>query len=128
MIVCISPFYKYFEDTHNTLKYANRAKNIKTKNERNVVSVSYHVAKYTEIITELKNEVKELRKMLRNKGIAGNTIQKREESLEGYQRQMDEHFEKEVKVKDLAFEAVKGWDECFLESFGKTGRIKYFEI
>ena len=109
--------------THNTLKYANRAKNIKTKNERNVVDVSYHVAKYTEIITELKNEVKELRKMLRNKGIAGNTIQKREESLEGYQRQIDEHFAKEVKAKDLAFEAVKGWDEASWNLLAKQGEL-----
>ena len=30
MIANVSPSVKQFEDTHNTLKYANRAKNIKT--------------------------------------------------------------------------------------------------
>ncbi len=30
MIANIGPSIKHFEDTHNTLKYANRAKNIKT--------------------------------------------------------------------------------------------------
>ena len=129
MIVCISPFYKYFEDTHNTLKYANRAKNIKTTNERNVVSVSYHVAKYTEIITELKKEVKELRKMLKNnKGAGVKVNQKRDESLEGYQKQVDEHFEKEQKVKKLAFEAIKGWDDAswnLLVKQSELNNLKY---
>lgn len=31
MIANISPISSCYEDTHNTLKYANRAKNIKTK-------------------------------------------------------------------------------------------------
>ncbi|KAI8350554.1 kinesin motor domain-containing protein [Mortierella sp. GBAus27b] len=31
MIVCVSPSSQHYEETHNTLKYANRAKNIKTK-------------------------------------------------------------------------------------------------
>ncbi len=54
-----------YEDTLNTLKYANRAKNIKTTVERNVVSVDYHVSKYTQIIAELKTEVMELKTRLR---------------------------------------------------------------
>ena len=44
MIANISPSMKQFEDTHNTLKYANRAKNIKTSAQRNVLSVDYHVS------------------------------------------------------------------------------------
>jgi len=30
MIANLGPSIRHFEDTHNTLKYANRAKNIKT--------------------------------------------------------------------------------------------------
>jgi kinesin family protein 18/19 len=47
MIANIGPSHSCFEDTHNTLKYANRAKNIKTSVTRNVLSVEYHVSKYT---------------------------------------------------------------------------------
>lgn len=47
MIANISPSNDSFEDTHNTLKYANRAKNIKTNVTRNVLNVEYHVSKYT---------------------------------------------------------------------------------
>lgn len=47
MIANIAPSNLCYEDTHNTLKYANRAKNIKTKAIRNVLNVEYHVSKYT---------------------------------------------------------------------------------
>ena len=46
MIANISPISSCYEDTHNTLKYANRAKNIKTKASWNILSVDYHVAKF----------------------------------------------------------------------------------
>ena len=48
------------QDTHNTLKYANRAKNIKTKIVRNVLSVAHHISKYTQIIQDLRAEVEQL--------------------------------------------------------------------
>jgi kinesin family protein 18/19 len=52
----------------NTLKYANRAKNIKTKVKRNVLNVNYHISKYSKIIANLKNEITDLRTRL-NAGI-----------------------------------------------------------
>jgi hypothetical protein len=64
MIANCSPCHLNYEDTHNTLKYASRAKNIKTKATRNVVSVNYHLSKYTEIIKELKGEIAELKEKL----------------------------------------------------------------
>jgi len=78
MIAAISPSATTYEDTHNTLKYANRAKNIKTKVTlfwclliskvvRNVVNVKYHISKYTDIIRELRNEVAELKSKLNQK-------------------------------------------------------------
>merc|ERR1719359_2206327 len=64
MIANVSPCHLNFEDTHNTLKYANRAKNIKTKVARNIVSVNYHLSKYSEIIKELRGEVADLKTKL----------------------------------------------------------------
>ena len=64
MIANVSPSATSFEDSHNTLKYANRAKNIKTNSIRNVLQVTNHVAKYTQIISELKQENENLKKHL----------------------------------------------------------------
>merc|ERR1719209_2455586 len=70
MIANVSPSHFNYEDTHNTLKYAKRASNIKTKAVRNVVRVNCHVSKYTEIIKELRGEISELRTRLAEASIA----------------------------------------------------------
>ena len=64
MIANVSPSVFCFEDTHNTLKYAHRAKNIKTKAMRNVLQVSNHVSKFTNIINNLKQENENLKKII----------------------------------------------------------------
>lgn len=46
-----------YEDTYNTLKYANRAKNIKSNLKSNVISVDFHVSNYAKIVEELKQQV-----------------------------------------------------------------------
>ncbi|RKP38430.1 P-loop containing nucleoside triphosphate hydrolase protein, partial [Dimargaris cristalligena] len=60
MIVCCSPASTYFEETYNTLKYANRAKNIKTKVEQNTVNVKAHVSQYVKQIKEQSEIIKRL--------------------------------------------------------------------
>ena len=67
MIANISPSVSSFEDTYNTLKYANRAKNIKTQVTRNVLNVQQHVANYTNIINNLRLEINDLKNQLNNK-------------------------------------------------------------
>jgi kinesin family protein 18/19 len=64
MIANIAPSSSNYEDTHNTLKYANRAKNIKTNVQRNVLNVEYHVSQYTEIINQLRQEITGLKAQL----------------------------------------------------------------
>ncbi|CAF1497107.1 unnamed protein product [Adineta steineri] len=61
MIAHISPASIHFEESRNTLNYADRAKYIKTKVRRNVVDVSYHIAQYKQIIQDLRNQVQLLR-------------------------------------------------------------------
>ena len=61
MIANISPSNLCYEDTNNTLKYANRAKNIKTTAWRNVKHVEHHISEYTKIISELKDEISDLK-------------------------------------------------------------------
>lgn len=61
MIANVSPSSMMYEDTHNTLEYANRAKEIKTRVERNIVSVEHHVTEYVRLIGELRAEIAELK-------------------------------------------------------------------
>lgn len=64
MIVCVSPSSSHYDETYNTLKYANQAKNIRTKVSRNMLNVDRHVAQYVQAIHELKEEVEELKKKI----------------------------------------------------------------
>lgn len=73
-----SPSSMTFDDTYNTLKYANRAKNIKANAsqmkiifkqpnfydfslqfqlKQNVMSVDFHISQYPKIVEKLKEEV-----------------------------------------------------------------------
>ncbi len=58
MIANISAAESSFEETLNTLKYANRAKNIKSTVRRNVLNVDYHISEYVQLINNLRNEIK----------------------------------------------------------------------
>ena len=64
MIANISSAESSFEETLNTLKYANRAKNIRTNAQRNVLNVNYHISEYVQLITNLRGEIKMLKDQL----------------------------------------------------------------
>ncbi|KAG0044847.1 kinesin-like protein Klp5 [Gryganskiella cystojenkinii] len=66
MIACVSPSSQHYEETQNTLKYANRAKNIKTKVSKNTLNVDLHVSQYVQVIYELRQEVAKLKNRLKN--------------------------------------------------------------
>ena len=68
MIANISPGTLGFEETINTLKYANRAKNIKCKVTENKKLVEVHIAEYKNIIVDLKMEIDQL------KGLSGSNL------------------------------------------------------
>ncbi|XP_067298144.1 kinesin-like protein KIF19 [Pseudorasbora parva] len=61
MITHISPASSNFEESRNTLVYADKAKNIRNKVKRNLMNVSYHLAQYTSIIADLRSEIDRLR-------------------------------------------------------------------
>ena len=64
MIANIGPAESSFEETLNTLKYANRAKNIKTNVQRNVLNVNHHISEYVSLITNLRSEIKILKEQI----------------------------------------------------------------
>eukprot|EP00667_Euglena_gracilis_P004040 EG_transcript_4055 len=64
MIANVSPSSMFYEDTDNTLRYANRAKNIKVTAASRVTTVTLHVSEYRRVIAALQKEVAELRSQL----------------------------------------------------------------
>ena len=61
MIATVSPASTQNEETINTLKYANRAKNIKMRVEQNKKMVHLHISAYKNIITGLRDEIETLK-------------------------------------------------------------------
>jgi kinesin family protein 18/19 len=61
MIAHVSPASIHFEESRNTLVYADRAKYIRTKLRRNVIDVTYHISQYQQIIQELAQEIATLK-------------------------------------------------------------------
>lgn len=80
MIVCVSPSSAHYDETHNTLKYANQAKNIRTKVSRNMLNVDRHVAQYVQAIHELREEVAELKGKLAERTAWENALEKKKKA------------------------------------------------
>ncbi|KAI5367300.1 Putative kinesin-like protein [Septoria linicola] len=84
MIVCVSPSSAHFDETQNTLRYANRAKNIQTKSVRNVYNVDRHVKDYLKKIDEQMVLIKELQAQLKDyEKQAFSKFKKAEAKLDG---------------------------------------------
>ncbi|EEF33489.1 Chromosome-associated kinesin KIF4A, putative [Ricinus communis] len=67
MVATISPANNQYHHTINTLKYADRAKEIKTHIQENIGTIDTHVSDYQKMIDNLQIEVCRLRKELANK-------------------------------------------------------------
>ncbi|MCL7036976.1 hypothetical protein MKW94_019381 [Papaver nudicaule] len=67
MVATVSPANSQYHHTVNTLKYADRAKEIKTHIQKNIGTVDTHVSDYQRMIDNLQIEVCRLRKELADK-------------------------------------------------------------
>ena len=67
MVANISPSHLSYEDTLNTLKYANRAKHIRVRAKQNLVRPDEHVSQFEQAIADLRNEVSILKSQLANR-------------------------------------------------------------
>jgi len=61
MIACVAPGGNCFEETVNTLKYAERARKIKKVVNRNAKEIELTTAQYKEIVESLKSEIASLK-------------------------------------------------------------------
>ncbi|XP_076755580.1 kinesin-like protein KIF18A isoform X2 [Xylocopa sonorina] len=64
MIANIAPSNFSYEDTYNTLRYADRAKKIKTHIKKNIISCEMHVTAYIKMVEEQKKEINYLKQKL----------------------------------------------------------------
>lgn len=110
MIVCISPLSQHYDETLNTLKYANRAKEIKTKVVRNRHNLDRHVGSYLKMITEQKQEIEELR--ARETSIIEQAISKHNTSLRGCMNEMTNSIEQLKSTLDKQHQ--EKWHKYFL--------------
>lgn len=120
MIAAVSPSSLTYEDTYNTLKYADRAKNIQSTLKKNVLKVDFHVAKYGQIIEDLRVEIVELKDKLRfyeeGKMVAQSTtnyveICRMREKLDGVfgtrLKMCQEHLDVELKSRDMQWKIYR---------------------
>ena len=114
MIVCISPSSQHFDETQNTLRYANRAKNIQTKVTRNVYNVNRHVKDFLVKIDEQMAMINELKEQQKNsEAVAFAKFKKREEKRDlvckegiarirnAYEHSEKDRFERTCNMKKL---------------------------
>lgn len=101
MIAAISPSSVSFEDTYNTLKYANRAKDIKSSIKSNVLNLNYHVGKYAQICEDQRQEIMELKDKLkayeRENILLG--INPKESEIKRFEEVLEDIFLKRQKVR-----------------------------
>jgi kinesin family protein 18/19 len=88
MIVCVSPSSAHFDETQNTLRYANRAKNIQTKVTRNVYNVNRHVKDFLVKIDEQMRMINELKEQQKDyEAVAFVKFRKQNEKRDGIMRE-----------------------------------------
>ena len=88
MIVCVSPSSQHFDETQNTLRYANRAKNIQTKVTRNIYNVNRHVKDFLVKIDEQMAMINELKQQQKDyEGVAFTKFRKQSEKRDAVARE-----------------------------------------
>jgi len=100
MIVCISPSSAHYDETHNTLKYGNRAKEIKTKVSRNTINIDRHVSQYVKLIYELRQAVAELKS--KSKAQSSEVEEGFKKGLERYRKLTEEAISQVRSGQDRA--------------------------
>jgi kinesin family member 18/19 len=117
MIVCVSPSSAHFDETQNTLRYANSAKNIKTKVTRNVFNVNRHVKDFLvkideqmALINELKAQQKDAEKIFfakfqkqlgKRDGVAREGVQRLRTAYENSATERQEKIANMKKLKSV---------------------------
>ncbi|EFA08129.2 kinesin-like protein KIF19 [Tribolium castaneum] len=104
MIAHVSPSVTQKDESRNTLIYADRANNISTKAERNVLDVSYHVTQYQTVINELRDEISRLQQKMneerpRSADVRRMNAEERSNEVKKLREQIVETFKTQMKLR-----------------------------
>jgi kinesin family member 18A len=111
MIVCVSPSSLHYDETHNTLKYGNRAKEIKTKISRNTLNFDRHVSQYVKLIFELRQEIGELKDKAKN-------------GTSGAEDSFKKSLERQRKLTEEAIRQVRSGQERARANIEEMGNLR----
>ncbi len=131
MIANVSPSALFFEDTYNTLNYANRAKCIRTSVSRTVLDAEAHLDSYILLINQLKEENEALRDQLRKKDASflpeidndSSLLEELDRSLTALERQAKEIHRAMLPIKLREIEQ-DGREEIDLPARRELKRLK----
>ncbi|KAL2642170.1 hypothetical protein R1flu_009757 [Riccia fluitans] len=110
MVATVSSGDDQYQQTINTLKYADRAKEIKTHIQTNVGTVDAHVADYQRMIDNLQLEVSQLRRELAEKEtqLSARTSEKTADDelswLDVLSHDINENVEERINLQKALFE------------------------
>ncbi|XP_068161700.1 kinesin-like protein KIF19 [Antennarius striatus] len=113
MIAHISPASTAFEESRNTLTYAERAKNIRTRVRKNMVNVTHHIAQYTNIISDLRCENARLKKKIADQAghadradirhvqaeVQAHSTQQTREEMDQLKKQLMDAFRQQMEIR-----------------------------
>lgn len=123
MIACISPSFDCYEETTNTLKYAERAQKIKKAVVSNKREFKVHVSQYKTIIMNLKSEIEQLKRELikRNTPLQGV---ERETLRKSLLMNPDPEMEKAVEEERVVESQLEQLSENLLQNLEEGLEIK----
>lgn len=123
LICTITPASSYFEETHNTLKFAHRAKNVEIQTASNrIMDEKSLIKKYQKEITSLKEELDLLKRGMSDKGQVLNMgdgqedIDNLRQQLEAGQVKMQSRLEEEEQAKTALLGRIQRLTKLILVS------------
>lgn len=101
MIAAISSASLSFEDSFNTLRYANRAKTIKTTLKKNLLNIDQHVTQYVKVVEDLREEICFLKEKIKKYEEKEAEWQSNDAALQLANEALEKHGAFEEKIADL---------------------------
>lgn len=116
------------EESLNTLKYANRAKNIQLKVSANVSNLDVHIAEYTRVITDLRGEITRLKRELtvaasdESKPAAAALDEAEAALMEGLRNAIMQNFDDRMQIQ----RSLLDLDELQIQNSSEVGALQRY--
>jgi len=122
MIANVSPCHINYEDTRNTLKYANRAKNIQADVGVNRSTITQHISNYNEIITELRTVVYDLKGKLSD---VANSSESVRQASEQWRQELMDNLDERVRLKKSLIDIKTEMGKILAEKMALPGKFGF---